>query len=274
MESITLPSRESIAAVEASEMDYQCDRMIAIRERSGNPEGVEIKAVGEAVCFYSRTMPWPGFNTVKGAGNAGAAAIDEILAFYREKERKPQFEIVPGLEERQTLHHLAKRGYYASGMHASLTMDLAGWEAPEHRTPRLRIEKLRESEIETYAAIHCRAFGLPEQGIPAVAANNLVLLGRPGWTFFIAYVEDRPAAAAVMYVKDRTASLTFAATLQSYRKTGLHERLLQRRFFEAKRQGCDRVVGQCGFLSASHRSMERAGMRIAYLRSSWTEMEE
>ena len=265
------PTREYIASIEASEMDYLSDRMIAIRERPDNPEGVELKAVGEAVCFYSQGMPWPSFNTVKGAGAAEAAAIDEMIDFYKKRERKPQFEIVPGIEDRRALQALSQRGFFASGTHASLALDLALWEPKAFATPRVRISKLQENEIETYAAIHCKSFGLPEHGIAPVAANNKVLLGRPGWTFFIAYVEDRPAAAAVMFIKDRTASLTFAATLPEYRKTGLHEQLLHRRFSEAKHQGCDLVVGQCAFLSPSHRNMERAGMKLAYVRTTWTE---
>lgn len=273
MKNDALPSREYIAAIEASEIDFLADRMIAIRERPDNPEGVELKAVGEAVCFYSKKMPWPSFNTVKGAGGAEAAAIDEMIDLYKAIERKPQFEIVPGVEDRRTLQHLAQRGFYPSGTHTSLALDLTTWEPRELSTPRVRISKLQESEIETYAAIHCKAFGLPEQGIPPVAANNGVLLGRPGWTFLIAYVEERPAAAAVMYVKDRRAFLTFAATLPEYRKLGLHEQLLHRRFAEAKQQGCDLVVGQCAFLSGSHRNMERAGMKIAYVRTTWTEVE-
>jgi len=111
---------------------------------------------------------------------------------------------------------------------------------------------------------------LPDNGIPYVSANNRVLYNRPEWEFYMAYVNEQPAAAAVMHMKDGIASLTFAATLPEYRRLGLHRRLLERRIADAKRNGCTLVVSQCAFLSQSHRNMERIGMKIGFLKTLWT----
>ncbi|MDO3412479.1 GNAT family N-acetyltransferase [Saccharibacillus sp. CPCC 101409] len=172
-----LPSRQSIKTVEQSEIDYMTDRMLAIQGRAGNPEGVEIATFGGATAFYSRTMPWPSFNTVKG---------------------------------------------------------------------------------------------LTDAGILHVQSNNEVLHGRPGWTFFLAELDGTPAAAAVMFERNRIASLTFAATLPEFRGRGLHLALLNRRIAEASARGCELIVGQCAFSSQSHRNMEHAGMKLAYIRTAWT----
>lgn len=56
-----------------------------------------------------------------------------------------------------------------------------------------------------------------------VAANNQVFYGRQGWKFYIAYLNDEPAATAVMYINNGIASLTFAATLPEFRGNGLHQ---------------------------------------------------
>ncbi|WP_374020501.1 hypothetical protein ABU162_13305 [Paenibacillus thiaminolyticus] len=48
---------------------------------------------GHAVCFYSKTMPWPSFNTVKGLRTSDIEYIDDMIRFYRERARKPQFEL-------------------------------------------------------------------------------------------------------------------------------------------------------------------------------------
>jgi ribosomal protein S18 acetylase RimI-like enzyme len=112
--------------------------------------------------------------------------------------------------------------------------------------------------------------GLPDNGIPHVAANNKVLYDRPGWKFFIAQVNGQPTAAAVMRMKDGIASLTFAAILPEFRNRGLHRLLLSRRITEAKRAGCRLVVSQCYFLSQSHRNMERICMKIGYIKALWT----
>ena len=53
-----LPSEELIERIQDSETDYMLDRMKAIEGRTGNPEGVEMKRFGRALCLYSKTMPW------------------------------------------------------------------------------------------------------------------------------------------------------------------------------------------------------------------------
>ncbi|PZD97321.1 GNAT family N-acetyltransferase [Paenibacillus sambharensis] len=263
-----LPSEAIVRAIAASENDYMFDRMTAIQARPGNPEGVEIGRFGSALCLYSATMPWPSFNTVKGFTSENLPFLDDILAFYTSKARNAQFEMVPGLVDGPSLHALAERGFYQSGYHASL-----------YREPSLDlmidngeivVKELEEDEFELYAMLHCRGTGLPDNGIPHVAANNKVLYHRPGWKFLVAYLNGIPAATAVMYQNNGAASLTFAATLPEHRGQGLQTALIQRRVVEAAKANSKIVVGQCSFLSQSHRNMERAGMRIGYIRTTWT----
>ncbi|WP_010275846.1 GNAT family protein [Paenibacillus senegalensis] len=268
MESI-LPSPELIAAIEQSEKDYMKDRMEAIQNRQGNPEGVEIAYFGNAMCIYSKTMPWPAFNTVKGFSSADLDYIDEIINFYRRKHRKVQFEIVPSRVDKRTLEELNERGLYQSGFHTSLYCSPVKEKLPALN--HVQIKEVKEEDFAAYATIHCRGTGLPDDGIPYVAENNRILYHRPGWKFYIAYVANQPAAAGVMYSRNRICSLTFAATLPEYRKQGLHKHLLKTRLNESANQKCEWVVGQCAFLSQSHRNMESVGMRLGYVRTTWTE---
>ncbi|WP_213621524.1 GNAT family N-acetyltransferase [Paenibacillus sp. J22TS3] len=261
-------SLELIQEIEQSEIRYMSDRMSAIQGRPGNPEGIEIQQFGQAVCYYSRSMPWGSFNTVKGITGAEVELIDSILEFYQARERNIQLEIVPGLADQEILKRLYDHGLYPAGYHTSLYMnpaDLTGL----HENPRIRVEELTEDQFDLYAAIHCRSFGLPEEGIPPVAANNIVLYPRPGWKFYLAYMDEIPAAAGVMYIKGDVASLTLAATLPEFRNQGLQGSLLRARIREAARSGCRLVVGQCAFLSQSHRNMEQSGMKVGYIRTTW-----
>ncbi|TVX95321.1 GNAT family N-acetyltransferase [Cohnella terricola] len=266
--------RASLALIEAiarSETEYMTDRMEAIRERPGNPEQVDIGRFGNAVCFYSGTMPWASFNTVKGLRGEDADLLEEIVDFYRSRARSPQFEIVPSLADQRLMKRLSELGFYQSGFHASMYAEAPPGDT-SHETA-IQIRELRADEFELYAAIHCRGTGLPDNGIPPVAANNQVLYGRPGWKFFVAEWDHMPAAVGVMHMKGEVASLTFAATLSEFRNRGLQQALLRRRIADAASNGCRLVVSQCAFLSQSQRNMERAGMRIGYVRASWTAIE-
>ncbi|MCI3918976.1 GNAT family N-acetyltransferase [Paenibacillus sp. TRM 82003] len=265
-----LPSTSMVKDIETSELNYMYDRMAAIQSRIGNPEGIEIKRFGDALCFYSKTMPWGNFNTIKGITTDDFEYINPIIEFYRERNRKIQFEIVPSYVDANFLKYLSEQGFYQSGFHTSIIIEPQTFDdqLPEH----INIQELNEHQFETYAMIHCRGTGLPDNGIAPVAANNKVLYNRLGWKYFVAFVDGEPAAVAVMNSKDGIASLTFAATLPAYRGMGLHQLLLKRRIEEAKRNNCRLVVGQCNFLSQSHRNMERIGMKIGYIRTTWTEI--
>lgn len=268
MSEVVMPSSGLIEQLDQSEIDYMSDRMRAIQSRPGNPEGIEVQRFGSVVCLYSRTMPWGQFNAVKGLRDSNIEQLDEIVAFYRSRERAAQFDIVPSLAGAPVLQRLAELGYYQSGFHTSLYACPS--ECPPVATGAVALRELRADEFEQYAEIHCRGFGMPDSGIPHVAANNRVLFGRPGWKFYLALVDDVPAAAAVMYIKDKAASFTFAATLPAYRQQGVHQQLIRARLAEAAGQGCDLAVGQCAIASQSHRNMERLGMRIGYVKALWT----
>jgi hypothetical protein len=266
-----LPAYELTERVEQAETECLRDRMEAIRSRPGNPEGVEVARFGGADCFYSRTMPWPSFNTVKGVRTADIAYLDKIIDFYRSRGRKAQFELVPALAGPELAEALAERGFYPSGSHASLFADPEAVPGRGQPSPEIAVRKLREDEFETYGTIHCASFGLPENGIAPVAANNRVLFDRPGWTFYLGLAGDRPAAAGVLRTANGVGSLTFAATLPEFRGLGLQRALLLARLEETRRLGGRLLVGQCAYLSQSHRNMERVGMRLAYVRTTWTE---
>lgn len=265
---ISIPSKELITDIEQSEMRYIHDRMLAIQSRVGNPEGIEIKQFGNAIALYSKTMPWAAFNTVKGITSSDIEFIEPIIDFYRTRDRKPQFEIVPSVVDQKYLKNLSDHGFYQSGFHSSLYMEPTMGKRDLNEV--LRVQELQEDQFIQYATVHCRGTGLSDDGIEYVAANNKVLYNRPGWKFYIAYLNEVPAAVAVMHMEEGIASLTFAATLPEFRNQGLQQRLIETRVEEALRNNCRLVVGQCAFLSQSHRNMERIGMKIGYIRTSWT----
>lgn len=252
--------------LERSEIHYMTDRMNAIGERTGNPEGIEIKRVADCVAFYSKTMPWGLFNNVKGL--VQEADIPELLQFYRERERDFEFHIIPSKANRSVLQALHRAGFYQSAFHTSLYCESREVVLDDHE--EISVRELSADELDTYAEIHCLGTGLSLNGKAAVAENNRVLFIRPNWRYYIGFYRNAPAAVAVMHMEEGVASLTFAATLPQYRQQGLQTRLLQRRINDAYLNGCKLVVGQCTYCSASHRNMERVGMRIGYTRATWS----
>ncbi|WP_409341207.1 GNAT family N-acetyltransferase [Paenibacillus sp. MBLB4367] len=262
-------NRPLVERLEAAEAECLTDRMNAIRERPGNPEGVEVIGFGGATAFYAKTMPWSWFNTVKRLGAEDIGRLDEILLFYRERNRPCQFELIPSRTTPELMDALAERGFCQTGFHTTLygVPDMEGTELPAE----LSIRELQEDEFELYGELHCVGSGMSADGRLYVAANNRVLYNRPGWRFFIGFVDGQPAGVGVMHMREGIASFTFAATVPGYRKRGLQSALLRRRIREAAIHGCDLLVSQAAYASTSQNNMERAGMRVAYTRATWSE---
>ncbi|NOU94278.1 GNAT family N-acetyltransferase [Paenibacillus sp. LMG 31456] len=264
--SFQIQSYEFAETMEQTEIDYMVDRMHAIRERPGNPMGIEIMKFGGATAFFSKEMPWPQFNTVKGISLDDLHVLDEIIEFYRSRGSRLQFEIIPTKAKKELMKVLFERAFYQSDFHATLyghPFEMSMSDGP------ITIRELEADEINLYAEIHCLGTGLSLSGMSYVADNNRVLLNREGWRFFVALVEGTPAGVGVMYMNDGLASLTFATTLHEYRNKGVQKALLERRITEASRNNCKFIISQAAYASTSFRNMERSGMRLGYTRATW-----
>ena len=69
------------------------------------------------------------------------------------------------------------------------------------------------------------------------------------------------------------AYLADASCDPAFRRRGLQLALLERRINAAIAAGVDFICSGAAFQSGSHRNMERAGMRLQFVRSIWTERE-
>ncbi|MEK3885457.1 GNAT family N-acetyltransferase [Paenibacillus sp. PL2-23] len=253
--------------LEESELDYMTSRVIAIKERDGNPMGAEVKRFGGATAFYVKEMPWGSFNTVKGLGSEDIGYVDDIIRFFREHNRPFQFEIMPAKANGELLGYLSQRGFYQNGFHTTM-FGVPALHLPSFSSG-ITIRELNRDEFALYGQLHCLGTGLNVNGASHVADNNSILFDRPGWRFFIGFVEDQPAGVAVMYINHNVASLTFAATVPELRRRGLQTAFVQERIREAARASCELVVSQCAYASTSQNNMERSGMRVGYTRATW-----
>jgi GNAT superfamily N-acetyltransferase len=101
-------------------------------------------------------------------------------------------------------------------------------------------------------------------------ANARAWLGLPGWTLAMARIDGRPAGAATLFVEAGVAYFAEAATHPDLRRRGAHAALLHWRAQQAQAMGADFLFSGAGFLSQSHRDMERVGMRLQSVRAVWS----
>ena len=173
----------------------------------------------------SRSRAWLDrfFNRVIGLDST--EPLDEIAAFYGDTPWwvSDSHGLGPELEERGFTDDYGwmkfSRGVGPREAHSDLRV------VPGGRGSRRRLRARRRRRV--------RAAGLDEP----FAAN---VVGRPGWSCYVAYDGDAPAGAGALYVDGGVGWLGFGATLPAYRGRGAQSAILAARIEDARRQGCRR----------------------------------
>ena len=193
--------------------------------------------------------------------------IEALAEWYRVQGVKVRFEIVPGYCDAAVGRELARLGYYQSGFHTSLVCE-PQLKAPA-AAPDIAIERIDEAAaLDQFLATHAAGWSIAD--VPGFKANVRGWLGQPGWSLYLARLDGKPAATAILYVADKVGYCADAATDPAFRGRGLQSALLHRRIADASAAGVDFICSGADFLSRSHRNMERAGMRVLFVRGLWT----
>ena len=193
----------------------------------------------------------------------------KLVRWYIDHGIKPTFEIVPGMYDETLGAELTRPGFYQSDFHASL-IGRPSCAAPDDGTAeieRVTTAKTMEDYLDAYVA----GWGFPEKDHAQFKANVRPWLEQVGWSLYVARVNGKPAAAATLYLQDGVGYLADSATDPVFRGRGLQLAMLQRRMRDADAAEADLVFSGARPFSSSHRNMERAGLRLQFIRSKWTQ---
>jgi GNAT superfamily N-acetyltransferase len=261
-----VPSRELMRRTIETEVAYTLSRMSVLARLDGNPIGIAHRKAGHGWALMARHLPVPSFNTVIGLETGDAGEIEALLQWYRDNDVTPQIEIVPGFEDATLARELVRLGYHHSGFHASMIARPGDAPAPD---PAIQIERVAEgAALEDFLDAYIAGRELPDGA--GFKRNVRPWLGMPGWSLYLARAEGKPAAAAILYLRDGFGYLADATTDPAFRGRGLQTALLAHRLCCAAEQGASYVSSGATFLSSSHRNMVRAGMTLQFVRALWT----
>ena len=262
-----VPSIELIRRTLDCEVSYTLSRMRVLEQIDGNPVGIAYRKVGESGwALMARHLPVPSFNAVIGLASGDDGEIAPVLQWYRDHEVTPQVEIVPGYEDAKVLRELARLAYRHSGFHVSMIARPADARAPDSA---IHIERVTDrAALEDFLDAYIAGRSLPDGA--GFKRNVRPWLEQPGWSLFLGRADGKPAAAAILYLRDGFGYLADATTDPVYRGRGLQTALLAHRLQHAAEQGAEYVCSGATFLSSSHRNMVRAGMALQFVRAIWT----
>jgi ribosomal protein S18 acetylase RimI-like enzyme len=263
-----VPSLALSRRVNETALAYTFARMKVLERIPGNPVGVAIRAFGEATALVARCLPSTYFNRVVGLRAGQAHLIQQMIEWSRERGAGGRFEIAAGDYEHDLGRELTRLGFYQSGFSAALIRE------PEADLPAptgISIERISAAaEMDDFLDAYVAGWSIPEAMSDEFKANVRPWSGQPGWLLYVARIEGKPAATAILFLHDGVGYLADSATDPNFRGRGLHAALLCRRLLDAKAAGVEFVCSGADYLSTSHRNMERVGMRLLFLRAIWT----
>ena len=118
-------------------------------------------------------------------------------------------------------------------------------------------------------ALWARGFALPDFLTSDVTRLRSASFSIPGFTRYLALVDDEPVACAGLYVHAEVGYLCVSTTLPEARGRGAQAALIARRWRDAAAAGCKHVISTTAFGGTSQSNMERAGMQSAHSLCIW-----
>ncbi|MBX9974996.1 GNAT family N-acetyltransferase [Cytobacillus firmus] len=254
--------------LDQAETDVLHSRLTAIKNRDGNPMGVEIERIGQTTAFFARNIPGPSFNLVKGFNEADAEVLDQIVDFYLGKGIPIRLEITPSNGSSDLLKMLHQKGFYQCDFHTTLFAEPSDlMDFPIHAV--IDIRRMQRKDFGLFGEVYTKGFGMPGFLSQGIAENNKVLYDNKNWVFYLAFVNNEPAGIGAIFMEEGVANLAAAAVLPLFRNRGVHSALIQARIYQAITNNCELVTGQARFGSASQNNMEKAGLKIGYTKAIW-----
>jgi GNAT superfamily N-acetyltransferase len=209
--------------------------------------GGRAELVGGAMCVTHPHVPAPELNGARPIGeHVDVGAISGWFVGHPHNVAVPPGYV--GLEE-----SLAAHGYERSGAYMKFSRDDAAADPPE---TDLRIAETAD------AAAFAAAMQAP--------LELCGFVGAPGWTCFLGWDGDEPAACGALYADGSVGWLGVGMTRPQYRRRGAQGALLAARVDAARALGVTRLTTETGEQQGpSYRNIVRAGFREAYSRPNW-----
>ena len=88
--------------------------------------------------------------------------------------------------------------------------------------------------------------------------------------YFLAFIDGELAARASLFCSGHICWFSNAITKPEFRKRGCHAALISRRIRKARELGCNLVISDTEFHSASRRNLSRLGFQLAYMSAEFS----
>jgi len=236
-----------------------------------DPAVPEVRLFGTTVVSRNRTgLPAA---PVRGFHEDDLGLLDTLLAWVAESERPPDFVLAPWEATASVQRALTARGFAPSGepravLAEEIALVQAASDGETATSTRFPIVEAGVGDASTVARIHVASNDWNAYGARLVR-ETLARTFPSGGIHFLALTDNNPIGTASVSVRDRIAVLRGTSVLPAWRGNGVQAALIAHRVGCASSAGAAWVLAEAEFGSTSHRNLERAGLRLAWVAERW-----
>ncbi|HSR22902.1 MAG TPA: hypothetical protein VLW53_05080 [Candidatus Eisenbacteria bacterium] len=230
--------------------------------------GVTVTSFGEAEATRAPAATDLDFmNTVHRLDPRDTDRVRAIFAHYREARVRPWFELMPDSEFGRLADALHAGGARHVGSLVLLQRELPA-PPPGPLPAGVAVEEVGP-DSEEFARVLPAGHGVPDEALAGAVAAARQQARVEGSRRYVAAVDGRPAAAAVLFLVEGIAYLANASTLEPFRRRGCQGALIRRRLADAAAAGHRRACVLTGWGSQSHANLARAGFGAVCTKAIW-----
>jgi hypothetical protein len=252
--------------LELIEAEAMADIFRAVPAALADEHGIAVLDLGAAAaCIVARDVPSLMLNRVIGLG-VGAPATPAMLDLADEAfgETRYMIPVAPQSQPAELTEWLRGRAFEAG--YAWMKFE-RGPEPPPEAATALDVRRAEAEDAAAFAHALIAGYEMPGWMEEWVGA----LVGRPGWSCYVAFHGGEPAAAGCVYIPPPVAWLGLAGTVPELRRRGGQGAIMAARIREAIDAGCTAIGTETGERvidrpSASYSNILRFGFQEAYVR--------
>ncbi|TDC29244.1 GNAT family N-acetyltransferase [Micromonospora sp. 15K316] len=258
---------------EAAEADfmyaYESGTPAAARERLG----IATDRIGGGVVLSMRDDPVSYWSKALGFGFAEPVTrelVDRIVAFYRAQGTPgATIQIAPSVLPSDWDEIRRAHGIEPATSWVKLAAPIA--QVTPGAGTRLRVGPIGESDAAQWADVLLRGFGMPTEGLAEMVAASVE---HPQFHPYGVWDGTDLVGGANLFVRGPVGALNSGSTLPSHRNLGVQSALIAARAEAARAAGCRWLIAETGqpaegTKNQSLANLERAGLRVRYVRQNW-----